>query len=225
MAEPDAASGSATGSAIGLADGYAMAELTAEVAELREQLARAEVEREAARAVANAEIAAAKTSAAAEVKAARETALAEVAAKDQVITELKAMLSEARRPWWRRWMVASLLTSFIVAADPASAQRNSMDLLSYCKKSVEMRDSKNVEFDQALQGIACNSYIRGFVDGWIQRVASEQGVEPYFCLPTSGTYEQYVNVYVRWAETHPERLHLESNRTVHEALAQAFPCR
>jgi hypothetical protein len=104
MAEPDAASGSATGSAIGLADGYAMAELTAEVAELREQLARAEVEREAARAVATAEIAAAKTSAAAEVKAARETALAEVAAKDQVIAELRAMLAEARRPWWRRWI-------------------------------------------------------------------------------------------------------------------------
>jgi hypothetical protein len=80
-----------------------MAELTAEVAELREQLARAEVEREAARAVATAEIAAAKTSAAAEVKAARETALAEVAAKDQVIAELKALLAEARRPWWRRW--------------------------------------------------------------------------------------------------------------------------
>ena len=100
MAEPDAT----TGSAIGLADGYAMAELTAEVAEPREQLARAEVEREAARAVATAEIAAAKTSAAAEGKAARETALAEVAAKDQVIAELKAMLAEARRPWWRRWI-------------------------------------------------------------------------------------------------------------------------
>jgi hypothetical protein len=100
MVEPNAAGGSA----MGLADGYAIAELTAEVAELRQHLARAEVEREAARAVAAAEIAAAKTSAAAEVKAAREAAVAEVAAKDQVITELKAMLAEVRRPWWRRWI-------------------------------------------------------------------------------------------------------------------------
>ena len=34
----------------------------------------------------------------------RETAFAEVAAKDQVIAELKAMLAEARRPWWRRFI-------------------------------------------------------------------------------------------------------------------------
>jgi hypothetical protein len=78
------------------------------VGKLREQLAKAEVEREAARAVAAAEIAAAQKSAAAEVKAARDTAGAEVAAKDQVIAELRTMLgatraelTEARRPWWR----------------------------------------------------------------------------------------------------------------------------
>jgi hypothetical protein len=106
MAEPDAASGSpngSTGSARGLASGDAMAELTAEVAELREQLARAEVEREAARAVATAEMTAAKTSAAAEVKAARDTAAAEVAAKDAVIADLREELAWHRRPWRRRW--------------------------------------------------------------------------------------------------------------------------
>jgi hypothetical protein len=27
-----------------------------------------------------------------------------VAAKDELIAELKAMLAEARRPWWRRWI-------------------------------------------------------------------------------------------------------------------------
>jgi hypothetical protein len=93
VAEPDAASGSPIGLAGGLANGEAVAELMAEVAELRELLARTEVEREAARAVATAE-----------VKAAREISAAEVAAKDQVLAELKAMLAEARRPWWRRWV-------------------------------------------------------------------------------------------------------------------------
>jgi len=104
LAEPDTANGSSAGLAIGSADSYALAELTAEVAELREQLARAEVEREAARAVATAEMIATKTSAAAEIKAARDTAAAEVAAKDAVIAELKVLLADARRPWWRRWM-------------------------------------------------------------------------------------------------------------------------
>jgi hypothetical protein len=37
----------------------------------------------------------------AEARARRE---AETAAKDALIAELKAMLAEARRPWWRRWV-------------------------------------------------------------------------------------------------------------------------
>lgn len=56
-------------------------ELLAEVSELREALARAMSERDAAKAVAS--------------------AMAD--AKDELITELKLMLAEARRPWWRRW--------------------------------------------------------------------------------------------------------------------------
>jgi hypothetical protein len=32
------------------------------------------------------------------------TRKAEVASKDELIGELKAMLAEARRPWWRRWI-------------------------------------------------------------------------------------------------------------------------
>ena len=56
-------------------------ELTAELADLREALARAVTERDAALAV----------------------QLATIAAKDDLIAELKAMLADARRPWWRRW--------------------------------------------------------------------------------------------------------------------------
>lgn len=59
----------------------AVTDLVAEVGELRLALARAEAERDAARAIASAEL----------------------AAKDQVIAELRAMLAELRRPWWRRW--------------------------------------------------------------------------------------------------------------------------
>lgn len=58
-----------------------LAELTAEVADLREALARAVAERDAAMAV----------------------RMAEVAAKVELIEELRAMLADARRPWWQRW--------------------------------------------------------------------------------------------------------------------------
>jgi hypothetical protein len=100
MAEPEVSSGSSIGST----SGDAVAELMAEVAELREQLARAEVEREAARAVATAEITAAKDRTAAQVAAAEAARKAELAAFERLVQELKTMLAEARRPWWRRWI-------------------------------------------------------------------------------------------------------------------------
>jgi hypothetical protein len=85
------------------ADG--VADLLAEVADLRERLARAETERDAAKAVAMAEVAAAKAGAAAEV-AAKDAVVAELRAQvDREIARgdaLAAQLAEARRPWWRR---------------------------------------------------------------------------------------------------------------------------
>ena len=64
------------------------------VSELRERLARAEAE--AAR------LTAAKAEG--ERDTAREVRAAEVAAKDALIAELKAILAEARRSWWRKLM-------------------------------------------------------------------------------------------------------------------------
>ncbi|HEX6014998.1 MAG TPA: hypothetical protein VFY87_25010 [Geminicoccaceae bacterium] len=61
---------------------------------LRDELtdvAKVLAEREAARAVAVADVAAAKL-----------VAEAEIAAKDVLVAELRALLAEARRPWWRR---------------------------------------------------------------------------------------------------------------------------
>ena len=70
----------------------ALAELREEVAGLREAFARSEAGRDAAAALAKAE---------AEARAVK--AEAELAAKDALVTELRAMLADARRPFWRRW--------------------------------------------------------------------------------------------------------------------------
>ena len=58
-----------------------ISDLLAEVSDLRETLARAMSERDAAKSV----------------------GVSVVAAKDELIAELKMMLAEARKPWWRRW--------------------------------------------------------------------------------------------------------------------------
>jgi hypothetical protein len=69
------------GPADGPADDWTVAALNAEVAELREEMAGLK----------------------AGLKAAHDVAEAQLAAKDELIVELKALLAEARRPWWRRW--------------------------------------------------------------------------------------------------------------------------
>jgi hypothetical protein len=83
LAQPDKVRDIGTG----LGGDEVMAGLMAEVTELREALARAEAEARTARDTAGARVAAVR---------------AEVDAKDALIAELKAMLAEARRPWWRR---------------------------------------------------------------------------------------------------------------------------
>jgi uncharacterized membrane protein len=76
--------------------------LRAENIELREALARVTAEREAARAVALADVAAAKRVAEAEIAAQIAASLTKEAVLRELVTELKAMLDEARRPWWQR---------------------------------------------------------------------------------------------------------------------------
>jgi hypothetical protein len=74
-----------------------VADLLAEVAELREQLAVTRAERDIATGVAKAEVA---------VVIERAAALRELA--DRLTTELaeaRAQIAEANRPWWRRWRV------------------------------------------------------------------------------------------------------------------------
>ncbi len=68
-------------------DGQTTAELQQEITEIRERLARAEEQVEAARAIAAADVAAAK---------------AEAVALRELVDELKAQLADARRSWWRR---------------------------------------------------------------------------------------------------------------------------
>ena len=81
-----------------------LAEAMGQVANLRVDLATAQAEREAARAVA-----------VADVEAARRTAEEAIAAREELIAELRRTLeheraradrleAEARRPWWRRWL-------------------------------------------------------------------------------------------------------------------------
>lgn len=79
MAQPDLAHDTGIDAAIG--------ELRAEVTELREALAEAKADARTAHGIADSRVDAVR---------------AEVVAKDELIAELRKMLDDARRPWWRK---------------------------------------------------------------------------------------------------------------------------
>lgn len=80
----------------------ALVELREEVAELRLALVKAEMRAESITTVTKGEVETAKRVATAEVEGMREQLEAGVAARNAVIEELRAMLADVRRPWWRR---------------------------------------------------------------------------------------------------------------------------
>jgi hypothetical protein len=116
--------------------------------------------------------------------------------------------------------VQGIFWTVVILASLDSGQARAMtaeDLLRLCKEPVS-------------QGY-CEGYIAGFYDG---RTTSDYGKpELMSCPPTDSTdpnqlavsYSQMVRVFTKWAEEHPEKLHLADWQALREALAQAWPCK
>jgi hypothetical protein len=70
----------------------------------------------------------------------------------------------------------------------------------------------------------CMGYITGVVDaGTIASRRNENGAFSA-CIPESASKGQLVRIYLKYADNHPERLHLVAAIMVIEALEAAFPC-
>jgi hypothetical protein len=79
-----------------------------------------------ARATAEARLEAAERAHAAELAALRHQIDSEVMARNAVIEELRAMLVDARRPWWRRWLGLVLLLATMSVPQLAGAAESRM---------------------------------------------------------------------------------------------------
>ena len=74
--------------------------------------------------------------------------------------------------------------------------------------------------------MACVSYIQGMTD--MHALASSQSQTPegiFYCIPSEGLQgEQFLRVFVQWANANPHKLHESARIGVLVALATAFPC-
>ena len=64
----------------------------------------------------------------------------------------------------------------------------------------------------------------GMCIGYVVGVTSVVEYTNYFCLPTKSTHSQTTLVVKKYLSDHPEKLHLDADGLVLEALVEAFPC-
>lgn len=80
------------------------------------------------------------------------------------------------------------------------------------------------------QAFACMGFFKGLDEYQNIRVHYAKSspfipFESLYCLPRGVSYEQMVKVFLKWAEEHPEKLHMRAADAVLAALVRAFPCK
>ena len=83
----------------------------------------------------------------------------------------------------------------------------------------------------ALLKRVCSSYVErpagtldGMCIGYVVGVMSVVEYTKYFCRPIKSTHSQATLVVKKYLSEHPEKLHLDADGLVLEALIEAFPC-
>jgi len=135
-----------------------------------------------------------------------------------------------------KWVfVAMLITSFVgpLLAGLANARKvGSTEHLAWqCSIWLHSKD-EGVEATQLnLANMhACEGYIRGYYDGWTTGLINAEPIpgtpSAKLCFPPGArlSYGQLTSVFVKWAEDHPQFLHLNAWQGVREAWADAWPC-
>ena len=88
---------------------------------------------------------------------------------------------------------------------------NAGEVLSACESESVDRQNK------------CVSYLAGIVDATTTWVDWEM-MPKKFCQPDEVTLEQLRKIYVKYANEHPEELHLTAAGIAVNAFVEAFPC-
>jgi hypothetical protein len=68
------------------------------------------------------------------------------------------------------------------------------------------------------------STMDGMCIGYVVGVMSVVEYTGYFCLPDNFTHSQATLVVKKYLSDHPEKLHMDADGLVLEALVDAFPC-
>lgn len=120
-------------------------------------------------------------------------------------------------------LFAALLVIFLFFA-PGLAVADGNSLLSKCKAAMLFGEKSPQAGGWEDLGEA--KYCAGFLDGvaGIGSVAQQAGRPIGFCPPSNAPTGQFIRVFTRFLQDHPEKLHYNGASLAVEAFHDAFPC-
>jgi hypothetical protein len=121
-------------------------------------------------------------------------------------------------------LLVLVLSTLATASDKGWSNQTGNDLLPVCSVAVDLLDKKDVNRNDANDGLECLQYVSGFLDGYSVASTVEKG-KPFICFPKDSNTGQMVRVVAKWLRDHPEKLNLAASDCVFEALGEAYMCK
>jgi hypothetical protein len=111
-------------------------------------------------------------------------------------------------------MLAALLISLTIGGRVEAQPTTGQQIQIKCKELMNYQD-----LSHAFSAGFCGGFIDGVIDS-----QTMQGRAPSFCLPQKGSNGQYVQVFLKYLDNHPQELHKPAALLLVESLVKAFPC-
>jgi hypothetical protein len=120
-------------------------------------------------------------------------------------------------------VIAALLISLTICGKAGAQPTTGQEIQTKCRELMNYQD-----LSHAFNGGFCGGFIDGVIDSQNMQEASDKLQKRShalsFCLPQEGTNGQYVQVFVKYLDDHPEELHRPAALLLVESLVKAFPC-
>ena len=117
-----------------------------------------------------------------------------------------------------KFLAISMFASMLAAVSARAASITGYDLYRQC---TAIGDSEDAASDR----LSCAAYLAGYLDGAFQVSRFNRlSPVPIQACPGDVAVGQYLLVFQRWAEQHPQWLSRSAPDTLAAAIVEAFPC-
>ena len=130
-----------------------------------------------------------------------------------------------------KWLLTPLAAALMFSASAAAEPLSGKDLAEGCRANT-------------IDRVACLAYMEGFSDGFVSNdkimttflkenvrsghltvsAKTERVEKPAYCVDDEIPADMVRQVYLDWADTHPDELDQPAASALFLALAEAFPC-